>query len=320
MEDIQSLSHQELSSKLKSLGLKSGPIMAATRKVFENLLRRYYAEQCQTNREASAEDTKEANNEACTDNSRNSNGFTHEQSENSLGGVNKDDFEIQNSKTCRPNSCIDESEPAVYYSICRSVQESSSDSNKNENPLVYTSLTDALAFMKSIKNSRLKSFSTRSEAECFSVSSYDEPIVPISSVNEPGILYKSPTPQDLTIFRKKVESGALDEVKSLVYSNPKYLFSSIEMPVILQEGCRYNAMHIAVKSNKLQMCKLVIEILNDEQFWKLMFPNNDDIVSNKIRKARILDYFVNNPDKGVRNFLLYNTNSFFTHRLAWTLA
>ena len=47
MDDIQDLTNDELSAKLKSLGLKSGPILAGTRRVYENVLRNYFRDKNQ---------------------------------------------------------------------------------------------------------------------------------------------------------------------------------------------------------------------------------------------------------------------------------
>ena len=46
--------------------------------------------------------------------------------------------------------------------------------------------------------------------------------------------FRGPKPQDLVKLRKAMESGDLDLVKSVVWSNPRYLIGSGDTPVILQ--------------------------------------------------------------------------------------
>ena len=100
-------------------------------------------------------------------------------------------------------------------------------------------------------------------------------------------------------FNRYIEKGNLQSAHDCIFQNPRYLVSSGETPVILQEGSRYNAMHVAAKANEVQMCHLIVSTLNDEKFWDLMFPNQEDTALSLRRAERMLDYYVNSPDKGV---------------------
>ena len=42
---------------------------------------------------------------------------------------------------------------------------------------------------------------------------------------------------------------------------PRYLIGPGDTPVILQEGFRYNALHVAVKNNRKEMCQVIIDTL-----------------------------------------------------------
>ena len=45
--------------------------------------------------------------------------------------------------------------------------------------------------------------------------------------------FKGPKTQELVLFRKLIEKGDMDTVKSTVWSNPRYLITSADTPVIL---------------------------------------------------------------------------------------
>ena len=100
-------------------------------------------------------------------------------------------------------------------------------------------------------------------------------------------------------FNRYIEKGNLQSARDCMFQNPRYLVSSGETPVILQEGSRYNAMHVAAKANEVQMCHLIVSTLNDGKFWDLMFPNQEGTELSLRRAERMLDYYVNSPDKGV---------------------
>lgn len=100
-------------------------------------------------------------------------------------------------------------------------------------------------------------------------------------------------------FNRYIEKGNLESARDCMFQNPRYLVSSGETPVILQEGSRYNAMHVSAKANEVKMCHLIVSTLNDEKFWDLMFPNQEDTELGSRRVKRMLDYYANSPDKGV---------------------
>eukprot|EP00794_Sanderia_malayensis_P003429 gene3429-3922_t len=285
MENIADLSNQDLSLTLKSLGLKSGPVTAGTRRVFEGLLRKYYKEQNGNNDETDLHIADQENQEQITN-------PISSKAENVSGEKSGGN------------------EPCVYYSICRSRSACLSSDEDQMSPLVCTSLDQVLEELKSLKGARFKTFTSKNEAERFSLSGHDEE--PNTSLNsssqpsEPVIPFKTPTTQELTIFRRKVELGNLDSVKLAIYNNPKYLVSSEELPVILQVSSRYNAMHVAVKKNQLEICKMIVDILDDDVFWKSMkFSNGNEGRLFEARKTRMLDYYVNCPDKGATDTPLH---------------
>lgn len=136
--------------------------------------------------------------------------------------------------------------------------------------------------------------------------------------------YKNPRTQDLTAkLRRAVERGEEDTFSDLIWSNPRYLIGSGDNPTIvqvgllptplaaglggsgeaqslvsLQEGCRYNVMHVAAKENQASICQLTLETLEDPAFMQLMYPDDAPDMLHK-RICYILDLYLNTPDKVV---------------------
>lgn len=67
--------------------------------------------------------------------------------------------------------------------------------------------------------------------------------------------------------------------------------------VCLQEGCRYNALHVATRSNNAAMCSLILETISDPEFIKLLY--GDECPENiECRRNILLDLYLNTPGKG----------------------
>ncbi|KAK7895595.1 hypothetical protein WMY93_020920 [Mugilogobius chulae] len=109
--------------------------------------------------------------------------------------------------------------------------------------------------------------------------------------------YKSPRTQDLTAkLRKAVEKGDEAAFSELVWSNPRYLIGSGDNPTIVQEGCRYNVMHVAAKENQAGISQLLLDILENPEFMRLMYPDDQEAMLQK-RIRYIVDLYLNTPDK-----------------------
>ncbi|XP_054450163.1 ankyrin repeat and LEM domain-containing protein 2 [Pteronotus mesoamericanus] len=216
-------------------------------------------------------------------------------------------------------------EPPLYYGVCPAYEDAPA---RNERIHVYEDKKEALQAVKMIKGSRFKAFSSREDAEKFargvcdyfpSPSKTSSPLSPvkIASLSSNGGLkdglclsesetvnkeransYKNPRTQDLTSkLRKAVEQGDTGTFHSLVWSNPRYLIGSGDNPTIVQEGCRYNVMHVAARENQASICQLTLETLEDPEFMQLMYPDDSpDMLQNRI--CYILDLYLNTPDKG----------------------
>ncbi|XP_062941204.1 ankyrin repeat and LEM domain-containing protein 2 isoform X2 [Cynocephalus volans] len=211
-------------------------------------------------------------------------------------------------------------EPPLYYGVCPVYEDVPA---RNEKIHVYEDKKEALQAVKMIKGSRFKAFSTREDAEKFargicdyfpSPSKTSLPLSPVkiaplfsndglclseseTANKERANSYKNPRTQDLTAkLRKAVEKGEEDTFSDLIWSNPRYLIGSGDNPTIVQEGCRYNVMHVAAKENQASICQLTLATLENPEFMRLMYPDDDMGMLQK-RICYIVDLYLNTPDK-----------------------
>ncbi|KAI2568794.1 ANKLE2 isoform 5, partial [Pan troglodytes] len=62
------------------------------------------------------------------------------------------------------------------------------------------------------------------------------------------------------------------------------------------EGCRYNVMHVAAKENQASICQLTLDVLENPDFMRLMYPDDDEAMLQK-RIRYVVDLYLNTPDK-----------------------
>ncbi|XP_007181383.2 ankyrin repeat and LEM domain-containing protein 2 isoform X1 [Balaenoptera acutorostrata] len=215
-------------------------------------------------------------------------------------------------------------EPPLYYGVCPAYEDAPA---KNERIHVYEDKKEALQAVKMIKGSRFKAFTSREDAEKFargtcdyfpSPSKTSSPLSPVKTVplfssgglkdglylsdsetasKERANSYKSPRTQDLTAkLRKAVEKGEEDTFSDLIWSNPRYLIGSGDNPTIVQEGCRYNVMHVAAKENQAALCQLTLATLENAEFMRLMYPDDEPHMLEK-RICYVVDLYLNTPDR-----------------------
>lgn len=184
--------------------------------------------------------------------------------------------------------------------------------------LVFESQKEALPLLKKYKNSRFKVFNNYDDAfnfsleysfkedKSFMVSNEDEesfysPYVPkFESFSDQ---FKAPANTSLATFRKLIQSDEIKKIEDLL-ENPRYLISSSENPVLLMEGPRYNAFHIACKANKFNVLKLIMDKLKDEHYMTTLFYLDDSEAIQR-RIEHIVDLYLNTPDKGLHDTPLH---------------
>ncbi|XP_040897670.1 ankyrin repeat and LEM domain-containing protein 2 [Toxotes jaculatrix] len=220
------------------------------------------------------------------------------------------------SKTETPSKSAQVS-PTFYYGVCPLWEDVLA---RNERAHVYTDKKDALQAVKMMKGARFKAFPNREDAEKFAKGICDyfpspNKSTPCVSPVKPGLViskdnmevdtinreransFKSPRTQDLTAkLRKAVEKGDEVAFSELVWSNPRYLIGSGDNPTIVQEGCRYNVMHVAAKENQAGIAQLLLDTLENPEFMRLMYPDDQEVMLQK-RICYIVDLYLNTPDK-----------------------
>ncbi|NXX20345.1 ANKL2 protein, partial [Podargus strigoides] len=216
-------------------------------------------------------------------------------------------------------------DPPLFYGVCPVYDDILA---RNERIHVYEDKKEALQAVKMIKGSRFKAFSNREDAEKFAKGICDYFPSPSKSSlclspvkmgpfsrgegvcvyglcspetetanKERANSYKSPRTQDLTAkLRKAVEKGDTATFSELIWSNPRYLIGSGDNPTVVQEGCRYNVMHVAAKENQPSICQLLLDTLENPEFMRLMYPDDNDVML-KNRIQYIVDLYLNTPDK-----------------------
>ena len=136
----------------------------------------------------------------------------------------------------------------------------------------YTNKSEVLRAIKSVPGARFKKFSSRASAEAFSSSPVDNssrqttpgpslegrsPAPQPSSVEKRPNLFPSVKTAELNRFRKLIETGDVSGFSREVWANPRHLVNCYgDAPEILHVGCRYNALHCAVKAGRLEICQV----------------------------------------------------------------
>lgn len=107
--------------------------------------------------------------------------------------------------------------------------------------------------------------------------------------------FKAPKSQELVAFRKNIEKNELDLVRNIIELNPRYLVSSGDMPTILKEGPRYNALHVAAIEGNTDMCRLILATIENPAFIEFLHGQRN--ASTDEVSAILLDLYLNMPDK-----------------------
>lgn len=159
----------------------------------------------------------------------------------------------------------------------------------------------------------MKAFKVRAEAEEFSKNGKLSVNINVEGLKSPSSLpipaekslHRSLSPQELVAFRKEIEQNNLSIVYQMIMENPRYLVSVANTPTILKVGPRYNALHVAVLSKNVNMCKLILHTIELPAFIQLLhLPGQTE--QNVIETSLILlESYLNMPDKSRRETPLH---------------
>ncbi|KAI1301939.1 Ankyrin repeat and LEM domain-containing protein 2 [Halotydeus destructor] len=179
---------------------------------------------------------------------------------------------------------------------------------KSPEELVFRTAAEALAVAKKAKGSRFKSFTRKEDAITFASDKIiiePTPLMVNDSERSSIGCYKSPPLKELVALRRLIEQGNYEEVKNLVWTNPRFLISSSsDTAVLLMEGPRYNSAHIASKSAKADILRFILATVTSLDYIRLMYPT-DDIEVTENRSKVLLACYLNTPDKGAHDTPLH---------------
>ncbi|KAK2160893.1 hypothetical protein LSH36_125g01050 [Paralvinella palmiformis] len=288
MDKIKVLTDEELVARLKEQGQQTGPITASTRSVFQQKLHR------------------------CLDPSLPA---PLAESEDIISESSKPSTVSSDEKVSTQPLAESPVKESIYYGI----QLPPEASAEYDRVFVFTDKQEALRQLKLFPGSRFKPFCSKQDAENFSrglsdisIKASPKPFVNqinfrLMPSNPPAVessAFRSVKTQDLVKLRKFLEKGDLHEARKLIWSNPRYLVSSGDTPTILQEGFRYNALHVAAMKNQPKSAQLILETVENPHFMQLLYPGEPE----QTRDARIqflVDLYLNTPDKGLGETALH---------------
>lgn len=192
----------------------------------------------------------------------------------------------------------------VYYGVHIPVDVQIQDND--EYWQVFEDKTDALKLVKKYKKARFKAFNFYHEAVEFATNGYEQAnnmsvdggfqkTEHVQSVGEKASQFRGPTPQNIVKLRKAMECGDLNLVQKTIWDNPRYLIGAGDTPSILQEGSRYNGLHVSSKSKNGDMCELILNTISNIKFIKKLYVDDK---SPEERAKILLDLYLNTPDKG----------------------
>ncbi|OXU31966.1 hypothetical protein TSAR_013078 [Trichomalopsis sarcophagae] len=207
----------------------------------------------------------------------------------------------------------------VFHAVYVPLEDEIAGDDESQVLHIYRDKLEALKVIKKHKKGRLKTFKTLEEAQEFARNGLESVLVNPLANSVPKIVvteekssnFKAPKPQNLTQFRKIIEYGDIENVRKTIWDNPRYLIGSGDTPAILHEGCRYNALHIAVKSTQSpQMCELILNTVGDPAFVKLFYGDADEMRTYVDRASILQDLYLNTPDKGLNETPLHFATKF----------
>ncbi|XP_019638769.1 PREDICTED: LOW QUALITY PROTEIN: ankyrin repeat and LEM domain-containing protein 2-like [Branchiostoma belcheri] len=285
LEELHKLTIPELRQKIKDEGQPMGPITATTRKLFERRLAQ--ALYSKNNPEPPGEDTPDFSEDT---GSRSASTETDSSdvtlSQPAVSGSNADGSTNNSDRGTEEGSQaqVEEEEggETMYYAVSLPPSDVSLAAHANgfdpDQPHVYTKRSEALTTLKKVKGARFKAFKNRKDATDFSLQK-TPPVQKTCEADaeaakaEKANNFKAPKVPELNRLRKSFEQGDKVTFTETVWNNPRFLISSGDTPVILQEGSRWSALHVAAKANLPNMCELVLDILQDHEFLQLMYTD-----------------------------------------------
>ncbi|XP_035442864.2 ankyrin repeat and LEM domain-containing protein 2 [Spodoptera frugiperda] len=210
-------------------------------------------------------------------------------------------------KSGSPESPTSVEPPTTYYGV---YIPSEIKKGPDEEALhVYKNKSEALELVRRYKSARFKAFRNRQDAVSFALRGAEP--TDNTDGNDSSIMgekpypFKAPSPQDMVALRKAIEAGLATTVRDRVWDNPRFLVSSGNTPAIMQEGSRYNALHIAAKASNAEICNLILTTVGNPMFVQTLYGMDADPESCKEFASILVDRYLNTPDKAINETPLH---------------
>lgn len=216
-------------------------------------------------------------------------------------------FDSLTKKSSAPESPTNVEPPITYYGVYIPCEIKK---GPDEEALhVYKNKSEALELVRRYKSSRFKAFTNRQDAVSFALRGAEP--VDTTDGNDNSVMgekpypFKAPSPQEMVALRKAIEGGHASTVRDRVWDNPRFLVSSGNTPSILQEGSRYNALHVAAKAKNADICNLILTTVGDPTFVQTLYGMDADAESCKEFAGILVDRYLNTPDKAMNETPLH---------------
>lgn len=188
----------------------------------------------------------------------------------------------------------------TYFALHSPTVETQVSSSFNPASYISEDKNTIIQLAKRYQNSRFKSFKDYEDALNFVVHGPTDTDMNSSTcaiTEPPTCVFPSVDIPQLSCFKRLIETRDLSKVKNFVKDNPRFIISfSCDRPTILMAGPRYNAIHIAVRANAVDILIYLLETISSREYITKCYPYLDEESLSK-RQNHLLDLFLNTPDK-----------------------
>lgn len=190
------------------------------------------------------------------------------------------------------------------FKVCKNFNEAYAFSYEVELESGQAPSMEQVKASLSLANNSLFSPSTESSSNLNnSISS------PVSTPNQPTkstnlsqdaekLPFSAPRKPEVNELRIFVERDDFQKFSEKVLANPRFLISAGDAPVVVQEAFRYNLLHTCAKEKRAKICEFILGLLSSSKYIQKLY-RNDTAEQSKARSMRILDLYLNTPEKGV---------------------
>uniref|UniRef100_A0A915CV95 Uncharacterized protein n=1 Tax=Ditylenchus dipsaci TaxID=166011 RepID=A0A915CV95_9BILA len=129
------------------------------------------------------------------------------------------------------------------------------------------------------------------------------PKISALTTNEPVSPFKSLPTYRFTELRRAIEQKNDSKFEELLEENPRFLVNTNnDLPTIVQEGFRYNTLHVACRSSNLYVAQRVLSLITNIEWLNKAYGTDCGVME---RSNYLLDALLNTPDLVENNLPLH---------------